>query len=121
MAEEARKEQTEQTDLPRVASSEFFFLLQRLDRLDEKLSREIAKLDEKLSREIARLDEKFSREIARLDEKFSREIADLRQEMNNNVNGLHVKIDNSARWVKGFIVGALGLMIAILGLVIRLQ
>ena len=57
-----------------LASQEFFFLLQRIDRLDEKLSGEIKRLDEKLSGEIKRLDEKLSGEIKRLDEKLGGEI-----------------------------------------------
>ena len=46
MGEEAKKEATE---FPyRVASPEFFFLLQRIDRLDEKLSARIDQVEGKL-------------------------------------------------------------------------
>lgn len=40
--------------------AEFFFLLQRIDRLDEKLSGEIKSLDEKLSGEIKSLENKLN-------------------------------------------------------------
>ena len=53
MAEEAKENVPE---FPyRVASPEFFFLLQRMDRLDEKLSDRIDRLEEKLSAEVKSL------------------------------------------------------------------
>lgn len=47
--EEALKEAAATSEPPnRLASPEFFFLLQRIDRLDEKLSREIKEVEVKL-------------------------------------------------------------------------
>ena len=61
MAEEARENIS---DFPyRVASPEFFFLLQRIDRLDEKLSGEIKALDSKLSDKIEKLEQNMSSAI----------------------------------------------------------
>ena len=58
--EEALKEVAAASEPPnRLVSSEFFFLLQRIDRLDEKLSREIKEVDLKLSGRIDNLDEKL--------------------------------------------------------------
>lgn len=69
--EEVAKEIAAANEPPsRLASPEFFFLLQRIDRLDEKLSARIDALDEKFSREIKEIDAKFSGEIKRLDSKL---------------------------------------------------
>lgn len=68
MPEEALKEIAATNEPPsRLASSEFFFLLQRIDRLDEKLSTRIDRVDEKLSGRINRLEEKIDRVQDRLD------------------------------------------------------
>ncbi|MBE3582225.1 MAG: hypothetical protein IMW96_11450 [Thermoanaerobacteraceae bacterium] len=49
MPEEALKEVAATNEPPnRLASPEFFFLLQRIDRLDEKLSREIKEVEVRL-------------------------------------------------------------------------
>lgn len=49
MPEEALKEVAATNEPPnRLASPEFFFLLQRIDRLDEKLSARIDRVEEKL-------------------------------------------------------------------------
>jgi len=64
MGEEAKKEATE---FPyRVASPEFFFLLQRIDRLDEKLSARIDQVDVRIDR----LDEKLSARIDQVEGKL---------------------------------------------------
>ncbi|MGI9951303.1 hypothetical protein V3F56_02985 [Moorellaceae bacterium AZ2] len=66
--EEALKEIAATNEPPnRLASPEFFFLLQRIDRLDEKLSARIDRVDEKLSSRINRLEEKIDRVQDRLD------------------------------------------------------
>lgn len=58
----------------RFASDEFFFLLQRVDRLDEKLTGRIDALDAKLT---ARIDAVDSKLTARIDE-VRRELDGLR-------------------------------------------
>ncbi len=64
----------------RLVSEEFFFLLQRIDRLDEKLSGEIKAQGERIDR----LDEKLSGEIKSLDEK----IKSLDDKLSNKLNSL---------------------------------
>ena len=68
MSEEAKKETVE---FPyRVASPEFFFLLQRIDRLDEKLSARIDQVNEKLTKRIDQVDEKLSARIDQVEGKL---------------------------------------------------
>ncbi len=73
MPEEIARETAAGSEQPPrgLASPEFFFLLQRIDRLDEKLSARIDHLEEKLDREVKAL----SGEIRALDEKLSGEIS----------------------------------------------
>jgi tetrahydromethanopterin S-methyltransferase subunit G len=47
----------------RFASDEFFFLLQRIDRLDEKLTARIDAVGEKLTTRIEAVGQKLSRDI----------------------------------------------------------
>ncbi|HHY94782.1 MAG TPA: hypothetical protein GX513_07200, partial [Firmicutes bacterium] len=49
-----------------LASPEFFFLLQRVDRLDEKLTSEIKAGDERLAAEIRALDGRLTADIKAL-------------------------------------------------------
>ncbi|MGB9662834.1 MAG: hypothetical protein ACPL5F_12625 [Moorellaceae bacterium] len=77
--EEALKEAAATSEPPnRLASPEFFFLLQRVDRLDEKLSREIKDVDLKLSARIDTLDEKLSREIKEVEVRLDAKLDTLR-------------------------------------------
>ncbi|MGI9951298.1 hypothetical protein V3F56_02960 [Moorellaceae bacterium AZ2] len=60
MPEEALKEVAATNEPPnRLASPEFFFLLQRIDRLDEKLSARMDGLDQKLSARIDKVEGKL--------------------------------------------------------------
>ncbi len=68
----------------RLASQEFFFLLQRIDRLDEKLTGEVKALDERVNARIDRLDEKLSGEIKTLDGKLNT----LNEKISNKFNNL---------------------------------
>jgi tetrahydromethanopterin S-methyltransferase subunit G len=70
MSEEAKKETVE---FPyRVASPEFFFLLQRIDRLDEKLSARIdqvnTRIDQVETKLSARIDQVETKLSARIDQ-----------------------------------------------------
>jgi len=77
--EEALKETAATSEPPnRLASPEFFFLLQRIDRLDEKLSREIKEVDLKLTARIDNLDEKLSREIKEVEVRLDAKLDTLR-------------------------------------------
>lgn len=59
----------------RLASQEFFYLVERIDRLDEKLTNKIESLnkslDTKLTDEIKSLDTKLTGKIESLDTKFN--------------------------------------------------
>ncbi|MGB9858887.1 MAG: hypothetical protein ACPLQP_02990 [Moorellaceae bacterium] len=92
--EEALKEVAATNEPPnRLASPEFFFLLQRVDRLDEKLSREIKEVDLKLSAKIDSLDEKLSGRIDGLDQKLSARI-----------DKLDEKLENVKLWARGAVI-----------------
>lgn len=79
------------SDFPyRVASLEFFFLLQRIDRLDEKLSAEITGLRQE----------------------FREEMNGLRQEFRGEMNGLRQEVSG----VRGLIWTTLGLMLGALAI-----
>lgn len=102
MPEEVMREVAATSEPPRgLASQEFFFLLQRIDRVDEKLSAKIEAVDEKLSARIDQLDEKLTGEIKavesklgarvdRVEEKLSGEIGEIRAETRR----LDQKLDN---------------------------
>ncbi len=89
-----------------LASPEFFFLLQRIDRLDEKLTGEIkfldnkiTALDNKLTGEIKALDNKFTSEIKALDNKFTSEIKALSGEINIFRDRQNERIDSLKFWM----------------------
>ncbi|MGQ9533579.1 MAG: hypothetical protein ACUVTQ_12410 [Desulfotomaculales bacterium] len=110
VAEEAKKEQLPEVPY-RVASPEFFFLLQRIDRLDEKFSGQIAALDAKLSGQIAALDAKLTGQVAALRQEMREEIAGVRREM----SGARTLILTTF----GLILGALALMGTVLGVILK--
>ncbi|QGP94084.1 hypothetical protein MGLY_35090 (plasmid) [Neomoorella glycerini] len=63
-----------------LASPEFFFLLQRIDKLDETLTKEIKDGDQKLESRIDKLEnriDKLESRIDKLDEKFSGKLTTL--------------------------------------------
>ncbi|HHW41306.1 MAG TPA: hypothetical protein GXX19_09190 [Syntrophomonadaceae bacterium] len=102
----------------RLASQEFFFLLQRIDRLDEKLTGEIKTnagelkaLEERVNARIDRLDEKLSGEIKaqgeridRLDEKLSGEIKTLDGKITSLNEKISNKFNNLTLWTVGILV-----------------
>ena len=101
MGEEAKKEATE---FPyRVASPEFFFLLQRIDRLDEKLSARIDQVDTRIDR----LDEKLSARIDQVDTRIDR----LDEK-------LSARIDQVEGKLKPLIWATLGIVLASLALTV---
>jgi len=86
MSEEARREPAQEFPY-RVASPEFFFLLQRIDRLDEKLTAEIAAVRQ---------------EIRTTEMALRGEIAALRKE-----------VSGTLRWVIGLVLTTLGLVLGV--------
>lgn len=57
-----------------MSSSEFLFLLQRMDRLDEKLTAEIRALGDRLTTDMKALDGKLTAEMKALDGKVTSEL-----------------------------------------------
>ena len=67
MAQEVLRETASTNESSRgLISQEFFFLLQRMDRLDEKFSAEVKRMDDKFSSEIRRLEGKLDRKLGNL-------------------------------------------------------
>lgn len=67
MPEETLKEIAATNEPPRgLVSQEFFFLLQRMDRMEERLSGEIKQTNKELSSEIKRVEEKLSERTAKI-------------------------------------------------------
>ncbi|MEW5761871.1 MAG: hypothetical protein AB1776_01560 [Bacillota bacterium] len=90
--EEVVRETAAAGEPPRgLIAPEFFFLLQRIDRLDEKFTGAIKALDEKLSGEIKALDEKFTGAIKALDEKFTGAIKALDEKLSGEIKALDDK------------------------------
>jgi DNA repair exonuclease SbcCD ATPase subunit len=116
--EEALKETAATSEPPnRLASPEFFFLLQRIDRLDEKLSREIKEVDLKLSARIDSLDEK----LYSLDQKLSSRIDRVEEKIDrvqDRLDRLQDRVDSIKFWAIGavitLIVGFAGIILTLL-------
>lgn len=115
--EEATKEVAATGEQPPrgPASPEFFFLLERIDRLDERLTREIKagdegllkrmdRLDEKLTREIKAGDDRLAAEIRALDEKLPREIKAGDERLAGEINALDKKMDSLRFWAIGAVI-----------------
>lgn len=117
MAEEAAKEAAATNEPPgRLASPEFFFLLQRVDRLDEKasarmdgldqklstrieaLDQKVSLLDQKLSARMEALDERLTKKIEDLDERLTRKIEDLGLKFGGEVKRLESRLDGLKSW-----------------------
>ncbi|WP_041458783.1 hypothetical protein [Ammonifex degensii] len=69
--EEAKREPRAEEFPYRVASPEFFFLLQRIDRLDEKLSAEISAVRQEIRQEVASLKGHFWGAVAAITAVFT--------------------------------------------------
>ncbi|MEW6725505.1 MAG: hypothetical protein AB1327_00880 [Bacillota bacterium] len=112
--EEVMREVAATSEPPRgLASQEFFFLLQRIDRVDEKLSARIDQLDEKLTGEIKAVESKLGARVDRVEEKLSGEIGEIRAETRR----LDQKLDNLRFWAVGtmvaIVVGFAGTIVAL--------
>jgi len=112
--EEVLKEVAATNEPPnRLASSEFFFLLQRIDRLDEKLSGRIDRLDEKIDR----VDEKLSTRINRLEEKIDR-VQDRLDRLQDRLDLVQDRVDTIKFWAIGAVItliaGFAGVIITLL-------
>jgi len=108
MPEESLREIAAANEPPRtLASPEFFFLLQRIDRLDEKLTKEIRDGDQKSEERINAVEQRLTRRIDAIDEKLS-----------NRIDKLDEKLGNLRFWAIGAVitiaVGFIGTIAALL-------
>ncbi|WP_172613921.1 hypothetical protein [Moorella sp. E308F] len=110
MPEESLREIAATNEPPRtLASPEFFFLLQRLDRLDEKLTKEIrdgdqkseeriSAVEQKLSQRIDTVEQKLSQRIDTVEQKLSQRIETVEQKLSQRIDTLDDKLGNLRFW-----------------------
>ncbi|WP_156271318.1 hypothetical protein [Neomoorella glycerini] len=121
MPEESLREIAAANEPPRtLASPEFFFLLQRIDRLDEKLTKEIRDGDQKseerinaveqrLTRRIDAVEQKLNQRIEAVEQKLSQRIDAIDDKLNNRIDKLDDKLGNLRFWaISAVITIALG-------------
>lgn len=101
-----------------LTTPEFMYLLQRVDRLDEKftdridnLSNRIDKLDEKFTSRIDALDEKFTSKITGLDGKLTGRIENLDEKFTNKIDVLRQEVKQDTSSIKTLIWATFGLMV----------
>jgi hypothetical protein len=91
----------------RFASEEFFFLLQRIDRLDEKLTARTDSLEQKLTARIDGVEQKLT---ARID--------GVEQKLTARIDGVEHKLDSLRAWAIGLLLtllaGFAGVIVALL-------
>lgn len=87
-----------------LASPEFFFLLQRIDRLDEKLTKEIRDGDQKSEERIDTMEQKLSQRIDAMYQKLSQRIDDLDGKLSNRIDKLDDKLGNLRFWAIGAVI-----------------
>jgi hypothetical protein len=131
MADEALKETAATTDKPRarekhpgnrLASGEFFYLAERIDRLDEKLTGKIENESKALNGRIDALDAKLTGKIESgnnaldtkmqgLDAKLTGEIrtldAKLTSKIESEVRSLNDRFTATQQWMIGLVVAVL--------------
>lgn len=117
MPEDATKETAATSEPPggsrwrlRLASQEFFFLLQRIDRLDEKLTGEV----KTIAGELKAVEERVNARIDRLDEKLSGEIKTLDGKLNTLNEKISNKFNNLTLWTVGILITIVVGFIAVL-------
>lgn len=115
MSEEAKKENV--TEFPyRVASPEFFFLLQRIDRLDEKLTDRIDEVDKKLSAKIDEVDRKLSARIEEVDRKLSARIDEVDRKLSARIDQVQESLRQEFRAIRPLIWATMGIVLAALAI-----
>lgn len=123
MPEEVAKEIAATGEPPprSVASPEFFFLLQRIDRLDEKLTAEIRALEDRLMVQIRAGDEKLAAEMKAGDEKLAAEIRAGDEKLDQKIEALGDKLDSLRFWAIGAVITLIaGFVGTIITLALRL-
>jgi putative sterol carrier protein len=110
MADEAIKEVAatrERYRGTRLTSGEFFYLAERIDRLDEKMTAKIDSGNNALDAKLQSLDAKLTGEIRALDAKLTGKIE-------SEVKNLSDKFTTTQHWMIGLFVAAVGVIVAIL-------
>ncbi|OIQ61191.1 apolipoprotein A1/A4/E domain protein [Moorella thermoacetica] len=93
MPEESLREIAATNEPPHtLASPEFFFLLQRIDRLDEKLTREIRDGDQRSEELITAVDQKLTQRIDALEQKLTRHIEEVEQKLTQRIDAVEQKL-----------------------------
>ena len=89
-----------------------FYLLEKMDKLDNKLDQKVDKLDEKIDKLDNKLDQKADKlELEKLDKKLDDEVGKL----DNKMSKLDEKIDNRFLWMIGIMfTGFIGVITIIL-------
>ncbi len=93
MPEESLREIAATNEPPRtMASAEFFFLLQRIDRLDEKLTKEIRDGDQNSEERISAVEQKLSQRIDAVEQKLSQRIEAVEQKLSQRIDAVEQKL-----------------------------
>ncbi|GEA18982.1 RepA / Rep+ protein KID [Moorella sp. E306M] len=101
MPEESLREIAATNEPPRtLASPEFFFLLQRLDRLDEKLTKEIRDGDQKSEERISAVEQKLSQRIDAVEQKLSQRIDAVEQKLSQRIDTVEQKLSQRIETVE---------------------
>ncbi len=115
MSEEAKKDTV--TEFPyRVASPEFFFLLQRIDRLDEKLTARIDEVDKKLTARIDEVDKKLTARIDEVDKKLTARIDEVDKKLTARIDQVQESLRQEFRAIKPLIWATVGIVLAALAI-----
>lgn len=113
---EARQETAASDERPRVVSDEFFFLLQRTDRLEGKLEQRIDQAEAKLSRRIDQVEQRIDQVEAKLSQRIDQVEGKLEQridQVNARIDRLDEKLSGTLRWGIGLVLTTLGLTLAV--------
>lgn len=86
----------------------FFYLMNRIDSVDQKLSTKIDRMDEKIDAKISGLEDKMNVKINDLEDKIDK----MRQEFKEEIGKLDEKIDTLRYWATGILVVGFGGVIA---------
>ncbi|MEW8959733.1 hypothetical protein [Neomoorella humiferrea] len=93
MPEESLREIAATNEPPRtIASAEFFFLLQRIDRLDEKLTKEIRDGDQNSEERTSAVEQKLSQRIDTVEQKLSHRIDAVEQKLSQRIEAVEQKL-----------------------------
>jgi chromosome segregation ATPase len=90
----------------------FFYLMSRIDSVDQKLSAKMDRLDEKIDGVEQKLSVKIEAVEDNLLQEFKEEFKELRQEFKEEIGKLDEKIDTLRYWAIGILVVGFGGVVA---------